>query len=199
MKMRWIGMAVALIGVTMLIVPGFSEASDQWATEVIDYTSQWSGGSWAAFQALGVPDTFGYGDISTAWAPAPVNRSLEYLSLRFAKPVYATGATIRETDGNGFVYQVDAIDTDNVLHTVWTGTDPSLPGTPVDFTLTWPTTPYLVQGLKIYVNTDHDPTTWEEIDAVNLSDSTSVPEPISLLFLAPGFIGLAAVRRKFKK
>ncbi len=95
--------------------------------------SQWSPGTWAATQALEVPDTFGYGDIATAWAPLPQNGTLEYLTLGFLTPVYADGVLVRETYGNGFVYQIDLIDVGDAFPTIWNGVDPSLAGTPVDF------------------------------------------------------------------
>ena len=83
----------------------------------------------------------------------------------------SNGIIIRETYGNGFVTQVDAIDTSDVVHTVWTGTDPSLPGSPVDFLASWPTTSYAIKAVKIYVDTDHNLATWEEIDSVQLVGS----------------------------
>lgn len=82
--------------------------------------------------------------------------------------VHATEVDIRESYGNGFVYQVDLLDTDGALHTVWTGTDPTQPGSPTDFVVKFAATPYVVKGVKIYVNTDHDLNAWEEIDAVRL-------------------------------
>ena len=54
-----------------------------------------------------------------------------------------------------------------ILHTVWTGTDPSQPGAPVDFLVSFPTTPYLVKGVKVYMDINHSGS-WEEIDAVAL-------------------------------
>src|SRR5205807_10264348 len=136
------------------------------ASSVRAFSSQYSEPAWAAYQALGPPDTFNYGDIVTAWAPGPMNGTQEYLTLGFATPTATTGVTIRETCGNGFVTQVDLLDTNGGLHTVWAGTDPSQPGAPADFTITFPQTPYLVQGVQIDTDTDHDQNTWEEIDAV---------------------------------
>jgi hypothetical protein len=194
---------VALI----LLAPGISGAAaiDQWASTVLGYSSQYSDyegavpSEWAAYQALGAPDTFYYGDIVTAWAPLPLNGTLEHITLGFTTPVYATSALIRETYGNGFVYQIDLVDTENIFHTIWTGTDPSLPGSPVDFNVNWTPTSYLVQGIKIYVNTDHDLGAWEEIDAVKLSGTTAVPLPSAMFLFGPGLAGLAMVRRRFKK
>ena len=132
------------------------------------FSSQYSPTSWAATQALGPSNTFSYGDISTSWTATSTNGTLEYLTVGFAVPTSSTGVTIRETWGNGFVYQVDAVDTNDVLHTVFAGVDPSLPGSPVDFDVAWPATPYLVKGVKIYVDTNHNLGTWEEIDSVAL-------------------------------
>jgi hypothetical protein len=171
---------------------------DQWASSVIGFSSQWSTGSWSAAQALGAPNTGGYGDISTSWAPLPLNGSLEYITLGYATPVYASSVVIRETYGNGFVYQVDVLDQSNALHPVWTGTDPSLPGTPVDFMVTFAPTPYLVKGVKIYTDTNHNLSAWEEIDAVKLTGN-NVPLPGAVWLLGTGLAGLAAFRRRFMR
>jgi VCBS repeat-containing protein len=76
---------------------------------------------------------------------------------------------IRETFGNGFVYQLVVLDTSDSLHTVWSGVDPSLPGSPANFTIDFAQTDYLVKGIKVYVDTDHDMGAWEEIDSIQLS------------------------------
>ena len=179
---------------TLLCTAAQAAPTEEWASSVLGFSSQWSAGGWSAAQALGEPDTFGYGDINTAWAPAPSNGTREFISLGFATPTYATGALIRETYGNGFVYQIDAIDTLGGVHTVWTGTDPSQPGTPVDFLANWAPTAFLTRGLTIHVDTNHNLGAWEEIDAVKLyGDTTPVPEPGGVA-LALGGLGLLGAR-----
>jgi hypothetical protein len=140
----------------------------QYASTVVGYSSQFSTGGWSAAQALGPPNTPGYGDYSTSWAPSSENGTAEYLTLGFTTPDYADGVMVRETYGNGFVTQVDVIDTADVVHTVWTGVDPSLPGSAVNFFASWPRTSYLVKAAKIYVDTNHNLGTWEEIDSAQL-------------------------------
>lgn len=44
----------------------------QWAVEATASSSYSETGGWSVSQVLGYPDTTGYGDIGTAWAPAGV-------------------------------------------------------------------------------------------------------------------------------
>src|SRR6185295_1578814 len=106
-------------------VVGTSDVSDQYASTVIAFSSQYSTTSWSASRALGAPNVTSYADNSNAWAPVAQNGTAESITVGFATPVLATGVTIRETWGNGFVTRVDALDMSDVLHTVWTGVDPS--------------------------------------------------------------------------
>jgi hypothetical protein len=192
----------ALLASVLLAALGSSSAmaNEEYASSVIGFSSQWGSSSWGAIQALGAPDTFSYGDIPSAWAPAPSNGSLEFLSLGFLTPVYSSGAVIRETYGNGFVYQIDAIDTSGALHQVWSGVDTSAPGSPVDFAASWATTTFQTAGLKIYVDTNHDLATWEEIDSVKLVGQLTapVPEPETYAMMLVGLAVLSGVARRRK-
>ncbi|WP_139556829.1 hypothetical protein [Methylotetracoccus oryzae] len=160
-----------------LLVPALSLAAvasvraaplDQWAGSVLGFTSEFSATNWGSIQALGAPDVPAYGDNPKAWAPSSPSGTKESISLGYATSVYAYGATIRETLGTGFVYKVDVRDTGGVWHTVWTGTDPSKPGTLANFFLAWPSTTYRVNGVRVHVDTDATPSAWDEIDAVQL-------------------------------
>lgn len=167
--MRLLALTLTLLLLT-LISPAavFGQPITQWADQLIDYSTQWTARDWSAHQTLGPSNTFSYGSVRTSWSPVPKNGTIEYVTVGFAVPVYASGAIIRETYGNGFVSKVDALDINGVLHTVWTGTDPSQPGSPVEFTLTFPRTAFAVRGLRIYVDTAHDSSTYEETDSIRL-------------------------------
>ena len=149
--------------------------TEQWASSVLGFSSQYTDSSWSAAQALGLPDTFGYGDLDTAWSPAYPPTGTEFISVGFAAPVYASGAMIRETYGNGFVTRIDAIDTRGIAHGVWRGTDPSLGGAPAELQANWVTGPYLTRGLKVYVDGNRDPSAFSEIDAIQLRGQTDSP------------------------
>jgi len=167
----------------------------EWANRVIGFSSQYQDPNYPYFSnpassALGPPDTAAYGNFQTAWAPAAENGTQEYLEIGYLQPVYATGVTIQETDGNGFVYQVDLLDTDGNRHTVFTGPDNSQPGAPAGLDIAIPQTSYLVAGVQVYVNTDHDLNNREEIDAVQLQGVT--PANDLTLHARTGSIGGAA-------
>ncbi len=148
----------------------------QWASSVIAYSTAYGGlsGQWGAQQVLGAPNTSLYGDLPTAWSPSSASGTLDYITVGFTNAVYANGITVRETCGNGFVYQLDVLDDQGVYHTVWSGTDPSQPGTPVDFFVSIPQTSYLVVGVKVYVNTQLNGGNYDEIDAIRLHGIASV-------------------------
>lgn len=172
---------------------------DQYAASILGFSSQYSNAGWSATQVLGAPNTNSYGDISTSWAVSPKNGGNHFISVGFNTAVFSTGTTIRETYGNGFVYQIDVIDLNNIFHTVWSGTDNSAPGTPVNFLATWATTGFLVNGLKVYINTEHDQNAWEEIDSIQLHGNSvlstvSAPPVVGLLGFS--LIGLAWKRKK---
>jgi hypothetical protein len=138
-----------------------------YAATVIGFSSEYDTRSYAAAQALGPPNTTSYGVNTTAWMANFANAGTQSITLGFNAPVFATGAVLREDSGNGFVTQIDALDTDNVFHTVWIGTDPSPANVVYDFNPTWSQTPYLVKGLKITTDTNHT-TGYEQLDAVTL-------------------------------
>jgi autotransporter-associated beta strand protein len=160
---------------------GTATSIAQYANSVIAFSSQYdlSPPSWLATQATGVPDTFGYGDIGTAWAPLDQDNGLQFIELGFAQPVFANGVTVRETLGNGFVTKIEVLYIDNSMDTVFTGPDTSLPGNPVDFQVNFPTTSKLVKGVKVTIDTNHVLNSWEEIDAVNLQGIQNLPAVIN--------------------
>ncbi len=146
----------------------------QWASFVYDFSSEWSPTEWSAAQALHPPDTFGYGGSATAWSASLAdNGMVEFITLGFTTPVYATGVTIRETNGNGFVYAIDLLDENYEVLESFDVVDDSPPDIPVDLVISFGPTWYLVKAVTIHTDTNHAPDIWEEIDAVMLHGSGS--------------------------
>ncbi|KJV07107.1 hypothetical protein [Methylocucumis oryzae] len=151
----------------IFLCPVSSYALDQWASTLLDYSSEYSSTSWSAQQVLKAPNTKVYGDSTAAWTPAYQDTGKEFVTVGFKSSVYATGVTIRETYGYGFVTSIDVIDTKNVVHTVWSGIDNSKPDQINNFKVTWSPTSYLVKAVKVHINTALRGG-WEEIDAIQL-------------------------------
>lgn len=151
-----------------LLIPFYTYAVDsQWASKVIDFSSQYGIDSWSANQVLDKPNTKNYGDNILAWTPNSSDGGKEFLSLGFNTPFYVTGVTIRETYGYGFVTAVDFIDTNNVVHEGWKGRDNSKPSQINNFYVSVPQTTYLVKGVIIHMDTALH-SGWEEVDAIQL-------------------------------
>lgn len=145
------------------------ESLDQWASSVLEFSSQFAPTGWSANQVLGEPNVFVYADRPEAWAPMPRNGTLEFITVGFDQPVYATAVTIRETYGNGMVFRVELVDLTGGLHVAWEDDDPTEPGLPVNFRIDLPPSAMLVQGVKVHVDTNTNLSTWEELDAIRLT------------------------------
>lgn len=193
---------VLLTGTTLTILLSIfaqsARADELWADKVIAFSTQYDVSGNAAIQTLGMPNTLVYGDEATAWTAETKNGTKEFVTVGFATPLRANAVLIRETYGNGFVYQVDLLDTDDVYHPIWSGMDPSVKNTPVDYLINFPMTSYLVKGVKVYVDTDHDLTEWEQIDAIQLrgepraTNSSPCGSGIGMVAFIP--LGLLALR-----
>ena len=102
----------------------------------------------------------------------------------------AAGVVVRETYGNGFVTRVEVRNAETgEFETVSTETDPSQPGTPVDYLVSWPKTAYSVDAVRIIVDTNHNLSTYEEIDAVWLLGHAPPPPQASSTESGGGPVG----------
>ena len=145
------------------------------ATSVIAFSSQWSPAGYSAAQTLGAPNVFTYGDSPNAWSANVVNGTTEFLTLGFATPVFASGITVRESWGNGFVTMLEVRNASTgAFTTVFSGVDPSAQGSVVDFLVNFVQTTFLVDAIRVSINTSHSGV-WEEVDSVLLHGVTTPP------------------------
>jgi len=90
-----------------------SRADAVWGAAIRSYSSQYDASSWAATQALGLPDVWPrYGDIPGAWAPSSPTNLADYFEVTFPQPLIAGEVWVFETNGAGGVYAVSAINLD---------------------------------------------------------------------------------------
>ncbi len=139
----------------------------QWASSA-SASSEWAD---SAIQATGPPDVLSCLDDALAWAPLTDGADPEWLEVRYASAVHATGIVVYETSVFGSAYRVELIDEQGTYRTVWTGTDPAACGT--TFSPAWTRTSYPVVGARIHTAIAG----WEEIDAVELIGTVPPPSP----------------------
>ena len=147
--------------------------TSEWASKVVAFSSQYDTSAYSAAQALGAPNVTSYGDNREAWCPKNQNGTTESLTVGYATPIYANGITVRESSGNGFVTKLELRNAaTGAYETVWQGTDSTAQGTPGDLKVAFAQRSYLVDAVRVTTNTSQS-TTWEEVDAVQLSGVTA--------------------------
>jgi hypothetical protein len=140
----------------------------QWASEATassSYNDAQGDAGWSPKQATGAPDVDKYSDDQHAWAPKTQDGGIEWLDLKYLRPVRASEVRVRESLGSGAVIKVELFDEAGTAHTVWQGVDPTreLNYLILKFKLT----EYRVNRVKVTLATNLIPG-WNEIDAVQL-------------------------------
>ena len=116
-------------------------------------------------QATGAPNVEVYADDGNAWAPKTQASGIEWLDLKYPRPVHATEVRVRESFNSGTVIKVELIDDGGTAHTVWAGNDPT---TGLNYLLVkFPKTDYKTAEVKVTLATNISPG-WKEIDAAQL-------------------------------
>jgi outer membrane protein OmpA-like peptidoglycan-associated protein len=150
---------------------GYSYAQDvQWAAEVIEYSSQFSGKDFSAAQATGPPNVLNLGgkDAEAWMASAPNNQ--EYLVFGFGTPVKARQIVIIESSNPGAIHMVYVYDENDDMHLVGS----FIPG-PVRvnnriLNIFLPTSDYMIKAVKLVIDGSKVRGS-NSIDAVGVSNS----------------------------
>src|SRR5271163_4493440 len=148
-----------------------NDPKGQWAisaTASSTYNDAQGNAGWSANQATGAPNVDKYGDDGHAWTSKTPDAGIEWLDLKYPKPVHAEEVRIRESCGSGAVIKVETFDEQGAAHTLWAGNDPT---TELNYLLIkTPKTSYKTDHVKITLATNVVPG-WNEIDAVQLVGS----------------------------
>jgi len=145
-----------------------NDPNGQWAIQATassTYEDVQGRAGYSANQATGVPDVESYGDNEASWTSKMPDGGIEWLDLKFAKPVFATEVRVRESSGSGVVVKIEVYDEQGAVHTLWQGADPT---TELNYLMVkFPKTAFKTSRVKVTVATNIVPD-WNEIDAVQL-------------------------------
>ena len=144
------------------------DPNGQWAIQATassSYNDAQGTASWSANQATGAPNVDKYGDDGNAWTSKTQDGGIEWLDLKYPKPVHATEVRIRESCGSGAVIKIEVYDEQGGAHAVWQGNDPT---TELNYLMVkFPKTTFKTERVKVTLATNVVPG-WNEIDAVQL-------------------------------
>jgi hypothetical protein len=145
-----------------------NDPNGQWAiaaTASSTYNDAKGVSAWSANQMTGAPNVDKYGDNGSAWAPHEQDMGIEWVDLKYPRPVHATEVRVRESAGSGAIIKVEVFDEQGQPHTVWQGNDPT---TGLNYLMVkFPKTSYKTDRVKITLATNVV-AGWNEIDAVQL-------------------------------
>jgi len=142
----------------------------QWATEVIDFSSELTSVQYSAMQATGEPNVLPQGgENPNAWTPDRPNRD-EYLILGFAEPTEIQQVVIGESYNPSAVTAVYLIDGRKIEHKVYEFEPRRIPRTGRTLNIIFNRTPYTVHAVKIEMD-GRALGEYYSIDAVGISDT----------------------------
>ena len=145
----------------------------QWATKVINFSSQKSEQFYAAKQILGVPNAMdGYTNSPFSWSPKmDDNDEVEYIQVTFEEPIFVQQFAIMESVNPGAIDEVFLYDAEGNEYLVFqTVRSRPLYTQSRFFTRKIKKTPYKAVSLKLTLNTKSVKGT-NQIDAIAISDS----------------------------
>lgn len=145
-----------------------NDPKGQWAIQATassTYNDAQGTAGWSANQATGVPNVDKYADDGNAWTSKTPDGGIEWLDLKYPKPVHAEEIRVRESFGSGAVIKVEIFDEQGAPHTVWAGNDPT---TDLNYLMVkFPKSAFKTDRVKVTLATNVVPG-WNEIDAVQL-------------------------------
>jgi hypothetical protein len=145
-----------------------NDPKGQWAIQATassTYNDAQGTANWSANQATGAPNVDKYADDGKAWTSKTPDGGIEWLDLKYPKPVHAEEVRVRESFGSGAVIKVEIFDEQGAPHMVWAGNDPT---TDLNYLMVkFPKTAFKTDRVKITLATNVVPG-WNEIDAVQL-------------------------------
>ena len=163
-----------LLCLVLVSISASSQTVVQWASRVVDFSSELSELQNSARQALAKPNILpAGGDNPNAWSPFN-NNTVEYITVQFDLPMPIVQIAIGETYNPGAIKEVIAYDEDDKPHTVYEGTPGPIEQEYRMFRIFLDRTPYNVKAIKVVVD-GKSVDGFTAIDCIGVSNS---PDPI---------------------
>ncbi|MCB0640563.1 MAG: PD40 domain-containing protein, partial [Phaeodactylibacter sp.] len=162
-----------------ILLPVFSFAQVQWATKVIEYSSQYGDDLYSAEQALGFPNAMNDAGLSElAWVPRKEDSPFgEYIQVGFERPARIRQVAIAESLNPGAISKIILVFEDGEQSLIYANKDPKPLLQPLRlFRKTFDPTQKAVTEVRLVLDTKAIPGS-NQIDAIGISETT---EPIEL-------------------
>lgn len=156
----------------------------QWASKVVDFSSELTPIQYSAQQALGKPNVLPAGGQNpNSWTPNKA-KNKEFIKLGFANPISIQQVAIAESNNPSALYRVLAYDEAGVEHVLTTLSPQSIPLKGRMLNIFTELTPYKVAAIKLEFDGAAVPD-YFALDAVAISDSNfpiiaDIPKPMLL-------------------
>jgi len=144
-------------------------SGNQWASQVLSFSSQYSPTLWSAQQALGAPNIFPrHENIFAAWASETPDGQREYLELGYANPVPINHVNVVESYLPGALDRVSVWNPNTLaFEQVWSGTAAAAPPVARIHTASFPLTRFPVSRVRLEFDSPAV-AGWNEVDAVGI-------------------------------
>ncbi|MCW5802072.1 MAG: hypothetical protein KIT31_06770 [Deltaproteobacteria bacterium] len=151
----------------------FDASLIDWATTVIDVSTQYTDTAWSAKQVLGPPNVYpAYGDNDKAWASLGADDRDEFIEVGFAHAGSISGVEVVETYNPGAIDQVELITATGRRIDVPVGTAPAAsPNTSQRRTFRIRCTREKIVSVRIHLDSQRV-SGWNELDAIGVHPCT---------------------------
>ncbi|MBC8111195.1 MAG: PD40 domain-containing protein [Verrucomicrobia bacterium] len=146
--------------------------SVQWASKMLEFSSEYGEKDYAALNVLGSPTTMpGGGSSVLAWCPKDTSNR-EFVKVGFKTPKFANRVIVAENAGAGSIRKISLFDNRFTEHIVYTAIPKRLPSKSRLLQATFPMTNYPVMAVLVEIDASLS-TSPPQIDAIGISDAAN--------------------------
>lgn len=138
-----------------------------WASDVTDFSSQYTPTSWSANQVLGAPNVPHGGDNVNAWASAAADRGAEFVEVTFSEIGPVSGVEVLETLNPGAVRLIELVTDEGERVPIYSVAARPAPTSLNQLRVDLPCTNHDVVAVRVTLDSAAVPG-WNEIDAIGV-------------------------------